>query len=140
MKIDKSVSEQALGGRRRIQFDASKDRAKVVELITFLFDQSREAEHVDKQNERRLEWLRHRILGRSASSLAWPITLLYLNELVRRALRLHTLGLLRQRIVNGDDEPQNFHALWNEEFDLAVWFTDQPGEIKALFAPFLRLT
>ena len=28
-----------------------KDRAEFVELITFLFDESRKAEHVDEQNE-----------------------------------------------------------------------------------------
>ena len=66
MKIDKPVSKQAFRGGWGIQFNASKDRAELVELITFLFDESRKAQHVYKQNERRLEWFCHLMLNRSA--------------------------------------------------------------------------
>src|SRR5689334_8223386 len=66
MKIDKPVSKQALRWRWGVQFNASKDRAKLVKLITFLFDESRKAEHIHKQNKRCLERLCHRMLGKSA--------------------------------------------------------------------------
>jgi hypothetical protein len=66
MKIDKAVSKQAFHRGWRIQFNAGKNRVKLVELVTLPLDESRKAEHVRKQNERRLEWLRHRILARGA--------------------------------------------------------------------------
>jgi hypothetical protein len=58
---------------------------------------------------------------------------------LNRALRLHTLELVRTRIR--DDEPveEDFADLLREETDLAVWFSEQHGEIRARFAPFLRL-
>jgi hypothetical protein len=64
----------------------------------------------------------------------------YLEALFKKALRLHTVGLLRERIQTNADEAENFAALVQEETGLAVWFSEQPEEIRARFAPFLRLT
>src|SRR5439155_19344000 len=69
MKIDKTVSKQAFRRGWRIQFNAGKDRIKFVELVTLPLDESRKAQHVRKQNERRLEWLHHRILARGGVSV-----------------------------------------------------------------------
>jgi hypothetical protein len=64
----------------------------------------------------------------------------YLNCLFNRALRLHTLVLLRTRIINDETSvEEDFADLSREETDLAVWFSEQHGEIRARFAPFLRL-
>lgn len=63
----------------------------------------------------------------------------YLANLFKRALRLHTLEFMRAQIQTGDGEADNFAALAREETDLAVWFSEQHGEIRARFAPFLRL-
>jgi hypothetical protein len=62
----------------------------------------------------------------------------YLETLFKKALRLHTMGLMRERMAS-DDEVENFQALVDEDFALAVWFAEQPEEIRARFAPFLRL-
>ena len=66
MEIDKPISKQTFRGRRGIQFNTSKDRAKLVDLITSLFDESRKAKHVREQNERRLKRLCHRVFCTSA--------------------------------------------------------------------------
>jgi hypothetical protein len=63
----------------------------------------------------------------------------YLETLFKKALRLHTVGLLRERIQTNADEAENFAALVQEETGLAEWFPEQPEEIRARFAPFLRL-
>jgi hypothetical protein len=64
----------------------------------------------------------------------------YLKTLFTKAMRLHTLELLRARVSQGDDRPQEeFSKVVKEETELAVWFTNQPGEIRTRFAPFLRL-
>jgi len=58
----------------------------------------------------------------------------YLPEFFRRALRLHTIELLRSRA-----EGEEFASLVKEETALALWFAEQPKEVRALFAPYLRL-
>jgi hypothetical protein len=63
----------------------------------------------------------------------------YLETLFTKALRLHTIELLRERMQTHPDEAENFQALVNEETSLAIWFTEQPEEIRTRFAPFLRL-
>lgn len=63
----------------------------------------------------------------------------YLADLFKRALRLHTLELMRTRMQTDDREMENFPALVKEETALAEWFSQQHGEIRARFAPFLRL-
>jgi hypothetical protein len=63
----------------------------------------------------------------------------YLETLFKKALRLHTLELLRERMGRDPDEAQKFQLLLNEETALAHWFAEQPEEIRARFAPFLRL-
>jgi hypothetical protein len=63
----------------------------------------------------------------------------YLADLFKRALRLHTLELMRTRTQTDDREMENFPALVKEETDLAEWFSQQHGEIRTRFAPFLRL-
>ncbi len=71
MKIDEPVFKQAFRRGWRIQLNVSKDRTKFVELVAFLFHESREAKHVDEQNKRGLEWLHHQIFAmRSFSSRA----------------------------------------------------------------------
>ena len=64
---------------------------------------------------------------------------LYLNDLVRRALRLHTISLMRERIATDEVEATNFRNFVTEETELAVWFSEQGGEIKTRFEPFLKL-
>ena len=63
----------------------------------------------------------------------------YLETLFKKALRLDTVGLLRERMQTDAGEAENFVALIQEETGLAVWFAEQPQEIRARFAPFLRL-
>jgi hypothetical protein len=63
----------------------------------------------------------------------------YLNELFRKALRLHTLGLLRERAQRDPNEAEGFVALLNEHTAIANWFLMQHAEIRAQFTPFLRL-
>ncbi len=63
----------------------------------------------------------------------------YLETLFKKALRLDTVGLLRERMQTDADAAENFEALVRQETGLAVWFAGQPEEIRARFAPFLRL-
>jgi hypothetical protein len=63
----------------------------------------------------------------------------YLKMFFTKAMRLHTLELLRIRISRGDDRGEDFSKLLSEETDLADWFAKQIGEIRSKFAPFLRL-
>jgi hypothetical protein len=63
----------------------------------------------------------------------------YLETLFKKALRLHTLGLIRIRMASDPGEAENYQALIKEDFELAVWFTEQPEEIRTRFVPFLRL-
>ena len=72
MQVYESMSQQAFRGRRVIQFHPGKDRAELVELVTFLFHESSKAEHVHKQNECRLEWLRHQFSRSKVSARATP--------------------------------------------------------------------
>jgi hypothetical protein len=62
----------------------------------------------------------------------------YLTDLFKRALRLRTINLLRQRMER-DSQMENFAALVQEETALAMWFTNQYDVIRHHFAPFLRL-
>jgi hypothetical protein len=63
----------------------------------------------------------------------------YLDTLFKKALRLNTLELMRKRMAIDPEEAENFQALLSEESDLAGWFMDQPEQIRARFAPFLKL-
>ena len=65
----------------------------------------------------------------------------YLETLFKNALRLRPLGLMRQRIFAHPEEAEadKFQAMVEEETALAMWFTEQPEETRARFAPFLRL-
>ena len=63
----------------------------------------------------------------------------YLETLFTKAFRVHTIGLMRERMLRNPEEAENFQALAREETELAMWFTEQPKEIRARFAPFLRL-
>jgi hypothetical protein len=63
----------------------------------------------------------------------------YLETLFKKALRLRTIELMRERMHTHPDEAQNFQAMVQEETALAVWFTEQPEETRARFARFLRL-
>ena len=63
----------------------------------------------------------------------------YLETHFKKALRLHTVGLLRDRMQTNVEDVENFAALVQEESDLAVWFAEQPEKIRIRFAPFLRL-
>jgi hypothetical protein len=63
----------------------------------------------------------------------------YLETLFTNALRLHTTDLLRERMQTHPDEAENFQAIAKEQTSLAMWLTEQPEEIRARFAPFLRL-
>jgi hypothetical protein len=63
----------------------------------------------------------------------------YLKTLFTKAMRLHTLELMRTRVSQGDDRPEDFLKLVKEETELAEWFSTQPGELRSRFAPFLRL-
>ena len=63
----------------------------------------------------------------------------YLKTLFKNAGRLNTLDVLRERIQTNADEAEQFAALLQEGKDLAEWFAEQPEEIRARFAPFLRL-
>jgi hypothetical protein len=64
----------------------------------------------------------------------------YLETLFKNALRLHTIGLLRERMLTHPDEPDNYFGVLQEETGIAAWFAEQPDEIRARFAPFLRLS
>lgn len=59
----------------------------------------------------------------------------YLEDMFKRALRLHTVNLLR----SGKDALENFEKLKKEQMDLWLWFTSQYEEIRFRFSPFLRL-
>ncbi len=63
----------------------------------------------------------------------------YLDNVFRRALRLNTLEFLRARVQTDERDAENFPALVQEETDLAMWFSEQPVEIRTRFVPFLRL-
>jgi hypothetical protein len=63
----------------------------------------------------------------------------YLETLFKKALRLRTLAVMRERIHTHPEEAQNFQAMVQEETGLAMWFTEQPEATRARFAPFLRL-
>jgi hypothetical protein len=63
----------------------------------------------------------------------------YLETLFKQALRLHTVGLLRERMQTNVEEVEKFVALVQEHTGLAEWFSKQPEEIRARFAPFLRV-
>lgn len=63
----------------------------------------------------------------------------YLQTLFTKALRLHTLELMRVRIASDPAETGNFGALLREETDLADWFARQPDDMRVRFGPFLRL-
>ena len=62
----------------------------------------------------------------------------YLETLFKKALRLHTIELIRERWVQ-TDEIDNFQEIVKEQTALSIWFTEQPEEIRARFAPFLKL-
>ena len=63
----------------------------------------------------------------------------YLETLFKKALRLHTTALLRERMLTHPDEAEKFQSIVEEDTQLALWFAAQPEEIRARFAPFLRL-
>ncbi len=63
----------------------------------------------------------------------------YLTGLFNRALRLHTVDLMRAGMWTDDRDAEKFAALVKEQTDLAVWFTEQHREIRTRFAPYLRL-
>jgi hypothetical protein len=63
----------------------------------------------------------------------------YLETLFRNALRLHTTAVIKERMLTRPDETENYQAIMKEDMELALWFTAQPQEIRARFAPFLRL-
>lgn len=56
----------------------------------------------------------------------------YLEQVFKKALRLHTIGAML-------NEAAFDSALANEQTQLALWFTRQFEEIRTRFAPFLRL-
>jgi len=62
----------------------------------------------------------------------------HLDEMSRKALRLHTVNMLIDGINQGRGG-ENFSALVNEHTELALWFTGQYDVIRNHFAPFLRL-
>ncbi len=64
----------------------------------------------------------------------------YLEMLFKKALRLHTTANMKERMLTRPDEARNYQAIMEEDTQLALWFTTQPEEIRARFAPFLRLT
>jgi hypothetical protein len=63
----------------------------------------------------------------------------YLETLFKKALRLRTTAIIKERMLTRPDESQNYQAIMEEDTQLALWFTAQPEEIRARFAPFLRL-
>jgi hypothetical protein len=63
----------------------------------------------------------------------------YLETLFTKALRLHTIGLIRERMAT-ENEPQDFQAILAENIQLAEWFVKQHEEIRSRFAPFLSLS
>ncbi len=63
----------------------------------------------------------------------------YLETLYKKALRVHTIALLRERMHRYPNEAENFQEILEEHTSLAMWFTEQPQEIRKRFAPFLRL-
>jgi hypothetical protein len=58
-----------------------------------------------------------------------------LSTLFKNALRLHESGIVLTR----PETVQDLRQLINEQTALAVWFSNQIKEIRATFAPFLRL-
>ncbi len=64
----------------------------------------------------------------------------YLTDLFKRAMRLRTLELMRTRMQTDPSEAERFEALLKENIAIAHWFSEQHEEIRARFAPFLRLT
>jgi hypothetical protein len=63
----------------------------------------------------------------------------YLETLFRNALRLHTTAVEKERMITRPDEAKDYQAITQEYSRIALWFTDQPAEIRARFAPFLTL-
>jgi len=63
----------------------------------------------------------------------------YLETLFKKALRLRSLALMRERIQTHPEEAQNFQAMAEKETALAMWFSEQPEETRSRFAPFLQL-
>src|SRR5208283_2344375 len=63
----------------------------------------------------------------------------YLEMLFKKALRLRTTASIKDRMLTHPDEAQNYQAIMEEDTQLGLWFTEQPQEIRARFAPFLRL-
>jgi hypothetical protein len=64
----------------------------------------------------------------------------YLADLFKRAMRLYTLNLMRTRMQTEGRDAERFAALLVETRKIVHWFDEQPEEIRARFAPFLRLT
>jgi hypothetical protein len=58
----------------------------------------------------------------------------YLSSIYQKAIRLRTVNQLSKRSV----EDQASHA--QEDAQLLLWFTEQFGQARYRFAPFLRLT
>jgi hypothetical protein len=59
----------------------------------------------------------------------------YLTLLFRKALRLHAVDSMRA----AHQPPDNLGELIIEQTELSLWFTEQYDELRARFAPFLRL-
>jgi hypothetical protein len=64
----------------------------------------------------------------------------YLADLFKRAMRLYTLNIMRPRMQTEASWAERLEALMVETREIAHWFSEQHGEIRARFAPFLRLT
>lgn len=62
----------------------------------------------------------------------------YLDEMFKKALRLHTINNLRERAIR-DSEMNGYHELVREETDIALWFTRQYDVMRGYFRPFLHL-
>ena len=63
----------------------------------------------------------------------------YLETLFKKALRLRTTAIIKERMLTRPDKAQNYQAIIEEDTQLALWFTAQPEEIRARFTPFLQL-
>jgi hypothetical protein len=59
----------------------------------------------------------------------------YLTLLFRKALRLHAV----EAMIHAHRPPNNLDELIIENTELSLWFTEQYDEIRARFAPFLKL-
>jgi hypothetical protein len=62
----------------------------------------------------------------------------YLDELFRKALRLHTISKMTEQMLRGGPMDR-YQELVQEETDLSLWFTSQYQPIRNHFYPFLRL-